>query len=115
MEQNTEKIKISFFRETRGKILFAAALLVLLLVLMFFSWTVQLELPPISQLLFPKAGEGDGMLRKILMQIRLPRIILGALTGAVWLFPVRFCRVSCGIRWHRPESSGYLPEADCAD
>ncbi len=82
MEQNTEKIKISFFRETRGKIVFAAALLVLLLVLMFFSWTVQLELPPISQLLFPKAGEGDGMLRKILMQIRLPRIILGALTGA---------------------------------
>ena len=37
MEQNTEKIKISFFRETRGKILFAAVLLVLLLVLMFFS------------------------------------------------------------------------------
>ena len=82
MEQNTEKIKLSFFRETKGKMLLAAILLITLLVLMFFSWSVQLELPPFSQILFPKAGEGDGMLRKILMQIRLPRIILGALTGA---------------------------------
>ena len=82
MDQNAENIKIPFFRAWKGKMLLAAFLLALMLLLMFFSWTVNLPLPSFSELLFPKAGEGDGMIRKILLEIRLPRIILGALTGA---------------------------------
>ena len=62
--------------------LFAAFLLTALLFLMFFSWTTGLEMPSVRELIFPEAGNGDGMIRKILLEIRLPRILLGALTGA---------------------------------
>ena len=82
MDQNTEKTELSFFRGTKGKVCLAVLLLLVLLLLMFSGWTVNLEIPSYSEIFFLEAENGDGMLRKILFEIRLPRILLGALTGA---------------------------------
>lgn len=82
MEQNTEAQKLSFFRKTNGKIFLAGSLLLILLILLCFSWTFQLEIPSMRELFFPEAGDVDDSLRQILFEIRLPRILLGILTGA---------------------------------
>ena len=82
MEQNAETQKLSFFRRTNGKIFLAGSLLLILLILLCFSWTFQLEIPSMRELFFPEAGDVDDSLRQILFEIRLPRILLGILTGA---------------------------------
>lgn len=84
MIQENEKGRDLFFRRIPGKIFLASGLLTGLLILMLFSWKMGLhELGITMQDIFQViCGRGEELKRLILCEIRLPRIVLGALTGA---------------------------------
>lgn len=75
---------LSFFRKRSGKIILALLLTAGLLTLMLFSWKMGsselgITMKDIFQVI---CGKGDELKRLILCEIRLPRILMGALTGA---------------------------------
>ena len=84
MKVSTEKTDCHFFRRAVGKVIFAVFLFSALIIAMLFSWKNGLhELGITLQDIFQVVcGKGDELKRIILCEIRLPRILLGALTGA---------------------------------
>ena len=84
MGQTAEKTDLTFFRKALGKLVLALLLLAGLLTVMLFSWKLGLSelgitMNDIFQVI---CGKGDEIKRLILCEIRLPRILMGALTGA---------------------------------
>ena len=84
MKVSTEKTDCHFFRRAAGKVIFAVFLFSALIIVMLFSWKnglheLGITLQDIFQIV---CGKGDELKRIILCEIRLPRILLGALTGA---------------------------------
>ena len=84
MKVSTERTDCHFFRRAAGKVIFAVFLFSALIIVMLFSWKnglheLGITLQDIFQIV---CGKGDELKRIILCEIRLPRILLGALTGA---------------------------------
>ena len=70
------------FRSTAGKTALCCVLLLLLILAMLVSWKTGLQEISFGELFRVLDGGGGEINRKILLEIRLPRILLGALTGA---------------------------------
>lgn len=77
-----ENTDAGFLRGTGGKAVLFAALFLLLLLAMLLSWKTGLREITIPEMFRVLLGGGEAIDRKILLEIRLPRILLGALTGA---------------------------------